>query len=87
MSTHSISPQQDQQRQDQIVHRFYIKTVEVLTEARLSIAGNNERRSSGREDGGTGVAGKGKKEPRIDKWVSQTPLTHLTWFDSGRLLT
>ena len=69
MSTHSISPQQDQQRQDQIVHRFYIKTVEVLTEARLSIGNPNERRSSGRDEDTNNGAVKGKKEPRIDKWV------------------
>jgi hypothetical protein len=80
MSTHSISPQQDQQRQDQIVHRFYIKTVEVLIEARLAnVTGVDatERRQSGQAEdshlaGAVGSTGKGKKEFRIDKWVSHS---------------
>jgi len=79
MSTHSISPQQDQQRQDQIVHRFYIKTVEVLIEARLaSVNGSDatERKISGQTEdgrllGGASSVGKSKKELRIDKWVSR----------------
>jgi hypothetical protein len=71
MSTHSISPQQDQQRQDQIVHRFYIKTVEVLVEPRLSnvtggSGGRVEHKTSGRLETGE----ESKKEPRIDKWAS-----------------
>jgi hypothetical protein len=79
MSTHSISPQQDQQRQDQIVHRFYIKTVEVLIEARLAnVNGGDatERKVSvqtedGHLVGATSPVSKSKKELRIDKWVSR----------------
>lgn len=77
MSTHSISPQQDQQRQDQIIHRFYIKTVEVLIEARLAnVNGGNttERKASGQTEDGQMVGaanpiGTSKRELRIDKWV------------------
>jgi hypothetical protein len=48
---------QEVNRQDQIVHRFYLKTVGVLVDGRLT-------------HHGVGVSKNGGKEPRVDKWVS-----------------
>jgi hypothetical protein len=71
MSTHSVTTQQDRQRQDLIVHRFYIKAVEVLTEARLTHDGfQSERQSGARTEDQKDTSERGKKEVRIDKWVN-----------------
>lgn len=52
----SSNPQQDAARQDQIVHRFYIKTVEILTDARLTELSRN--------------GAEGESELKVDKWFN-----------------
>lgn len=57
------------------MHRFYIKTVQVLTDARLTLDVANDAFTQDRARGegshrGHDGRSNGKKERRLDKWVS-----------------
>jgi hypothetical protein len=79
MSQSQTPPHDPTNRSDQIVHRFYLKTVGVLVDGRLTHhgvgdigglvdaggGGGGESRRKGKSREGSGM-----KEIRIDKWVS-----------------
>ncbi len=71
MSQSATPPQDPNNRQDQIVHRFYLKTVGVLVDGRLTHHGGDSVGASGK---GKSREGNGK-EVRIDKWVSVVTTT------------
>lgn len=66
----SNTQQQDTARQDQIIHRFYIKTVEILTDARLTELGKVDTAGDAGQHEVQEAEAEEQQQRKVDKWFN-----------------